>query len=90
MFIEDIIAGALLVAAAFFLVLSLASYSRSRVPGLLAAAAIFLTILLKNAMVVLDALYGTLGGALVGYYHFIIDAICALALLLMRPGRGGG
>ena len=90
-FYEDVIAGALIAASAFFLALALGSYARSRVGKLVPVSVVLAVMLVKNVLVVLDALWGVLGGSLSGWLHFLADAALLSALVavaLVRRGEG--
>jgi hypothetical protein len=90
MFLEDVLAGALLAVAGFFLALSIASYLRSRVERLVPVIILLLVIFAKNLLVLLDALWDVLGGSLGGYYHFAVDLLLFIVLLaLVKRGREG-
>ena len=90
MFLEDVVTGALLAVAGSFLILSIASYIRSRVERLIPVILLLIVIVLKNLLVLLDALWDVLGGSLGGYYHFAVDLLLVIVLLaLVRQGREG-
>jgi len=90
MFVEDIIAGAILVLALAFTALAAASYARTREPKLAPVLAVLLVLAVKNVLVILDALWGTFGGALGGYTFFAIDIAGAVCLLAVRLWPRGG
>ena len=90
MFLEDVVAGALAVMAAFFFVLSIASYRRSGVKGLLMVSAVLLLVVLKNVFVIADTLWETFGGVFSCYLHFLLDVFLLVVLLALSfKGREG-
>ncbi len=90
MFLEDVIAGALLIIAGFFFLLSLASFRRSAVGKLVLVMALLLVMAVKNGLVIMDVVHGTFGGVFSGYIHFIFDLIVLAALVAVKfSGREG-